>query len=167
MNSRHPSPLRILSAGGTFEKSYDPIKGSLGFSSSHLNQICTQARLQDDVNIEVVMLIDSLDMNEGHRAQIMRACLLAPESRVVIVHGTDTMVETAQALSRENMGKTIVLTGAMVPFQVAASDALFNLGFAMAAARLQPTGVYIAMNAQLFEWSAVRKNRSLGRFEAL
>lgn len=167
MNSRHQLPLRILSAGGTFEKTYDPIKGVLGFSSSHLNRICSEARIQDAVSIEVVMLIDSLDMNDGHRAQILQACQLAPETQLVIVHGTDTMVDTACALGRENLGKTIVLTGAMVPYEVASSDAMFNLGFAVAAARLQPAGVYVAMNAQLFDWSAVQKNRLLGRFEAL
>jgi L-asparaginase len=163
-----PNPtnrLRILSTGGTFEKSYDPIKGSLGFSTSHLSDICAQARLLDTIAIEVVMLIDSLDMNDGHREQLSNACRAASESRLVIIHGTDTMVESAQILGKAQMAKTIVLTGAMVPYDVAGSDALFNLGFALAAARLQPPGVQIAMNGQLFAWNAVRKNREAGRFE--
>lgn len=165
MSPNHKDPLRILSTGGTFEKSYDPIKGSLGFSTSHLNDICAQARLLDTIAIEVVMLIDSLDMNDGHREQLLEACRAAPESRLVIIHGTDTLAQSAQTLGKAQLAKTIVLTGAMVPFDVTRSDALFNLGFAIAAARLQPHGVQIAMNGQLFAWNAVRKNREAGRFE--
>jgi L-asparaginase len=160
-----PPPLRILSTGGTFEKTYDPIKGTLGFSVSHLTDMCAQARVQGSITVEVIMLIDSLDMNDSHRAQILTACTSACESQLVIVHGTDTMVETAQVLGAARLPKTIVLTGAMVPHDVVRSDAMFNLGFAIAAARLRPAGVYVAMNAQLFDWDTVRKNRELGRFE--
>ncbi len=165
MNSSQPLPLRILTTGGTFEKTYDPIRGSLDFSSSHLSKICAQARLHNAVSIEVVMLIDSLDMNDSHRAQILKACVAAPETRLVIIHGTDTMAETAQVLGQARLAKTVILTGAMVPHDVADSDSLFNLGFAVAAAQLKPAGVYVAMNAQLFGWDTVRKNRTLGRFE--
>ncbi len=165
MNPSLPPPLRILSTGGTFEKTYDPIKGTLGFSASHLNDMCAQARLPGSITTEVIMLIDSLDMNDSHRAQILNACASARESQLVIVHGTDTLVETAQVLGAARLPKTIVLTGAMIPHDVARSDSMFNLGFGIAAARLQPAGVYVAMNGQLFDWDTVRKNRELGRFE--
>jgi L-asparaginase len=166
MNPIKPTPLRLITTGGTFDKRYDPIKGALGFADSHLDTIVTQARMLGPVATEVLMLIDSLDMNDSHRQQILAACKAADEIQMVIVHGTDTMVETAAVLGAAQLGKTIVLTGAMVPFEVAASDALFNLGYAVAAARLAPPGVYVAMNAQLFAWDRVQKNRVLGRFEA-
>lgn len=166
MDPTSPAALRLITTGGTFDKCYDPIKGALGFAASHLDAVVEQARLRGPVATEVLMLIDSLDMNDGHRQQILAACEAAAETQLVIVHGTDTMVETAAVLGAAQIGKTIVLTGAMVPFEVAASDAMFNFGYAVAAARLAPPGVYVAMNAQLFAWDQVRKNRALGRFEA-
>lgn len=158
--------LRILAAGGTFDKRYDPISGTLGFGDSHLHEIVARARLAQPVAVEVAMLIDSLEMTDEHRQRLLDRCRAAPERAIVIVHGTDTMVETAAVLGAAALPRTIVLTGAMLPFDVAGSDALFNLGFAAGCARTLPAGVYVAMNAQVFDWRAVRKNRELGVFEA-
>lgn len=159
--------IRLIAAGGTFEKVYDPIAGTLTFASSHLEAIVARARLALDVRVQVAMLVDSLDMNDGHRAQILAACRAATEDSIVVVHGTDTMVDTAAVLGRAALGKRIVLTGAMVPYEIAGSDALFNLGHAIACAQLLPPGVWVAMNGRAHAWDCVRKNRALGVFEAI
>ncbi len=156
--------LRILATGGTFDKHYDEIAGKLGFAESHLPQVLQQARLTLPVALEVCMLMDSLDMQDSHRQQILQACQNASEPALVIIHGTDTMAETAQLLGAANLNKTIVFTGAMIPFEIANSDALFNLGFACAAAQLLPAGVHVAMNGKIFAWDNVQKNRSAGVF---
>ena len=158
--------LRILATGGTFDKHYDPIAGSLGFGKTHLDEVVRRARLVEPVAVEVVMLIDSLEMVDSHRQAILAACRAAPEPHLVIVHGTDTMVETAKVLGHADLPATVVLTGAMVPYEVAGSDALFNLGFAIGCAKALPRGVYVAMNGIARHWSDVRKNRELGVFEA-
>lgn len=160
-------PLRILATGGTFDKRYDPATGELGFGESHLPGILERARLAGDVELQVVMLIDSLDMHDEHRRQVLDACRAAPESMLVVVHGTDTMVETAAVLAGADLPKTIVLTGAMVPFSVGDSDASFNLGAAIAFARTLERGVWVAMNGVARPWSDVRKNRTAGIFESL
>lgn len=158
--------LRILATGGTFDKRYDPITGELGFGESHLPSIVERARL-GDVEVQIVMLIDSLDMLDEHRVQLLDACRGAPESMLVVVHGTDTMVDTAAVLGKAGLPKTIVLTGAMVPFAVDDSDASFNLGAAVAFARVLPYGAWVAMNGVARPWSDVRKNHSEGIFESL
>lgn len=157
--------LRLIATGGTFEKTYHPTTGKLGFDRSHLEDILARARIETPVTIEVVMLMDSLDMLDGHRQQILQACERAPEQQIVIVHGTDTMVETAAVLAAANLGRTIVLTGAMVPYSIKASDALFNLGYAAACAQHLAPGVWVAMNAVARPWDHVRKNRERGVFE--
>lgn len=159
--------LRIITTGGTFDKHYDPIAGALGFDATHLDEILARARLAAPVAFEVAMLIDSLEMNDSHRARILAACRAAAEQQMVIIHGTDTMVETAAVLGAAALDKTIVLTGAMVPYEIAGSDALFNLGFAVACASHLPAGAWIAMNGVAHRWDAVRKNRALGIFEAI
>ncbi|HEY0877496.1 MAG TPA: asparaginase domain-containing protein [Zeimonas sp.] len=159
--------LRILATGGTFDKRYDPVTGELGFGESHLPSIVARARLMNDVVVQVVLLIDSLDMRDEHRRQVLDACRAAPETMLVVVHGTDTMVETAAMLGRAALPKTIVLTGAMVPFAVEDSDASFNLGTAVGFARSLPHGVWVAMNGVARPWSDVRKNRAAGIFESL
>jgi L-asparaginase len=157
--------LRIIATGGTFDKLYDPLTGNLVFGKSVLPEAIAQARLAEPPAFEGLMAIDSLDMDDSHRQQVLQACERSPEERIVIVHGTDTMRETAEVLGRAALPKTIVLTGAMVPCRVDASDALFNLGFACAAAQLGSPGVWIAMQGKLFPWHDVRKNRTAGRFE--
>lgn len=166
MSRSDPPAMRIISTGGTFEKVYDPLKGQLSFGQSHLSELCLRARMSVPYVIDVLMLVDSLDMTEIHRQQILAACTTSEQSQIVIVHGTDTMAATAEVLGQADLNKTIVLTGAMVPYEVRASDAMFNLGFATAAAQIAPVGVYVAMNGALFDWNRVRKNRDLGRFEA-
>jgi L-asparaginase len=122
-------------------------------------------RSRAPVTVETVMLIDSLQMTDADRQQIAVRCRDCDESQVVITHGTDTMVETAAVLARQVPGKTVVLTGAMVPYAFGSSDGLFNLGSALSFAQLLPAGVYIAMNGTHFTWDNVRKNRALGTFE--
>lgn len=167
--------LRILLTGGTFDKRYDPVTGALGFgaegeegeSGSCVPGIVERARAAAGVQIQTVMMIDSLDMVDVHRQRILDAARTAPEPALVIVHGTDTMVETAAVLAHAALPKTIVLTGAMVPFAVEDSDASFNLGAAMAYARALDPGVWVAMNAIARPWNDVRKNRELGVFEGM
>lgn len=159
--------LRILITGGTFDKYYDAIRGELTFRESHLPAILKQARVTLPVIIEVCLLKDSSLMNDEDRQRILKACHKAPEENLVVVHGTDTMVETAKLLGEAQLAKTIIMTGAMVPYAITESDALFNLGFALAAAQCVPQGVYVAMNGQVWLWNQVRKNRQLGVFESL
>lgn len=159
--------LRILATGGTFDKRYDPIAGTLAFAGTHLHEILRVARIGDDVVVEELMQLDSLDMSANHRQRVLEACAASPQDRIVIVHGTDTLVETARLLGAANLPRTIVLTGAMVPVDLVESDALFNLGFAAGCARVLAPGVHVAMNARVFAWNAVRKNRELGLFEAI
>jgi L-asparaginase len=167
--------LKVISTGGTFEKRYDPLTGQLHFVDSHLSTLVKQARIdlpgQIPTVIQSLMLIDSLDMDSTHRQQIVHAVQSSNESQIVIVHGTDTMPETARALgaAQQNTGRapqTIVLTGAMVPIDVTESDGFFNLGFAIACARILAPGIYVAMNAQIHSWQTVKKNRTLGIFES-
>ncbi|MBS1187054.1 MAG: asparaginase [Burkholderiaceae bacterium] len=158
--------LRIIATGGTLDKRYDEIAGTLGFAASHLPQMLAQARLTLPHELKILPLLDSLDMRDADRARVLVACRAADETAIVVTHGTDTMRETAQVLGQASLDKTIVLTGAMIPFSVANSDALFNLGFACAAAQTLPHGVYVAMNGQMFAWDSVRKNRAAGRFES-
>lgn len=160
------APMRILATGGTMDKCYDPIAGKLSFADSGLARMIDQARVAPAPPIEVAMLIDSLEMTDAHRQTILQCCLASAQPRIVIVHGTDTMVQTARVLGTAGIAKTIVLTGAMVPYTIEHSDALFNLGYAMACADLLAHGVYIAIGGRCFDWDKVRKNRALGRFEA-
>jgi L-asparaginase len=157
--------IKIIATGGTFDKVYDPISGQLVFNESHLAAIVKQSRIQPQPNIETIMLIDSLDMTELHRQQILAAVRAAAETKIVIIHGTDTMTDTAKTLGQANLTKTIVLTGAMVPADIVNSDAQFNLGFALGCANTLAAGTYVAMNANVHPWNKVRKNKDLGIFE--
>ncbi len=160
--------LRVIAAGGTFDKHYDPIKGELVFAQSQLPTVLANARIADHSVVEVAMQIDSLFMTDEHRQTLLAACKASQEQHIIIVHGTDTMTDTAQVLGKANLSdKTIVLTGAMVPFSIEHSDASFNLGFATACARTLAPGVYVAMNATVFVWDNVRKNRQAGFFESI
>lgn len=159
--------LRILATGGTFDKHYDELTGTLGFAESHLPAVLARTRMTIPVALEVLPLLDSLDMQDADRARVLAACQRADEAAIVIVHGTDTMRETAAVLGAAGLAKTVVLTGAMIPYSIANSDALFNLGFATAAAQTLPPGVYVAMNGQVFSWDNVTKNRAAGVFQAL
>lgn len=157
--------IRIIAAGGTFDKRYNPLNGQLEFGSTHLEQLIQDARLNQSPTLQVAMQIDSLDMTDTHRATLLGCCQSAPESAIVLIHGTDTMTNTALVLGQAELNKTIVLTGAMVPYALEHSDATYNLGFAMGAAQCLPAGVYIAMGGQVFAWDRVAKNREIGKFE--
>ncbi|MDX1645635.1 MAG: asparaginase domain-containing protein [Longimicrobiales bacterium] len=160
-------PIRLFVTGGTFDKEYDEIHGTLDFRDTHLQEMLDMARCRLDVRVRKLMMIDSLEMTRAHREIIARNCRDAPEPHVVITHGTDTMVETARVLAGSVEGKTIVLTGAMIPIAFGSSDGLFNLGGALAVAQVLPQGVYITMNGRVFPWDNVVKNRETGVFEAL
>ncbi len=159
--------IRIFVTGGTFDKTYDEIGGRLAFGESHLPEMLRLGRSHVAVSIGTLMMVDSLDMTAEDRALIVRQCRECAEARIVVTHGTDTMVETAAALAAGVSDKTIVLTGAMVPYAFGSSDGLFNLGSALSYAQLLPPGVWVAMNGRHFPWDGVRKNRDTGIFEAL
>lgn len=159
--------IRIFITGGTFDKTYDEIQGRLAFADTHLTEMLQLGRCRVDVSLRTLMMIDSLDMTDADREVIVRSCARCEESQIVITHGTDTMVETAAALAKGVSGKTIVLTGAMVPYAFGSSDGLFNLGSALSFVQVLPQGVYVAMNGRHFRWDAVRKNRETGVFEPL
>lgn len=159
--------LRIFVTGGTFDKEYDELTGSLRFNATHLPEMLRRGRCMVDVSVEVLMMIDSLEMTAPHRQEILDACRRCDERQIVITHGTDTMAETAQLLHAASLGKTIVLTGAMVPYAFGSSDGLFNLGSALSFAQALPPGVYVAMNGRCFSADRVRKNREVGVFEEI
>ena len=157
----------IFITGGTFDKTYDEIRGQLSFGNTHLPEMLRLGRSRVDVSVRTLMMIDSLQMTDDDRELIVRNCAHCDHSRIVVTHGTDTMVETAAAIAKGVTGKTIVLTGAMIPYAFGSSDGLFNLGSALSFAQVLPPGVYIAMNGPHFAWARVRKNRDTGVFEAL
>jgi L-asparaginase len=162
--------IRVFVTGGTFDKEYNELTGALEFKDTHLPEMLRLGRSRIDVSVRTLMMIDSLDMSDADRALIVEQCRQATESRIVVTHGTDTMVETAAALAAAlppESGKTIVLTGAMVPYAFGSSDGLFNLGSALSFAQTLPAGVYLAMNGRYFVWDRVRKNKETGVFESI
>jgi L-asparaginase len=160
--------MLILVTGGTFDKQYDELTGRLFFKDTHVPEMLRRGRCRLDVVVEAVMMVDSLDLNDDGRRAIVDRCRAAPERHLVITHGTDTMVDTARAIAAARLDdRTIVLTGAMIPFAFGSSDGLFNLGSALSFAQVLPPGVYIAMNGQYFAWDRVRKNRETGIFEGV
>jgi L-asparaginase len=162
--------IRIFVTGGTFDKQYDELHGVLAFKDTHLPEMLRLGRSRVEVSLRTLMMIDSLEMTDADRGLIVEHCRQAQESCIVITHGTDTMVETAAAIANADPtvgAKTIVLTGAMIPYAFGSSDGLFNLGSALSFVQLLPAGVYVAMNGRWFEWNRVRKNRESGVFEAV
>jgi L-asparaginase len=160
--------IRIFVTGGTFDKDYNELTGTLVFKDTHLPEMLRLGRSRVDVSIRTLMMIDSLEMTGADRALIVEQCRQAAEPRIIITHGTDTMVETARVLAAAlgpDIHKTVVLTGAMVPYAFGSSDGLFNLGSALSLVQLLPPGIYIAMNGRYFPWDRVRKNRETGVFE--
>jgi L-asparaginase len=157
--------VRVFVTGGTFDKEYNELEGKLYFRDTHLPEMLALGRCKVKVDIRTLMMIDSLEMSESDRNIILDNCRKCNEGSIVVTHGTDTMEETARVLGEASLDKTIVLTGAMVPFKFGSSDGLFNLGSALAFAQSLPHGVYIAMNGRYFRWDNVRKNRKTGEFE--
>jgi L-asparaginase len=159
--------IRIFVTGGTFDKEYNELTGELYFKDTHVREMLRLGRCKVDLDLRTLMMIDSLDMTEADRKLILEQCLTCPSDRIVITHGTDQMALTAQALGPAIHDKTIVLTGAMVPYAFGSSDGLFNLGAALAFAQCLPPGVFVAMNGRCFPWNNVRKNKQTGEFEKL
>lgn len=157
--------MKLLVTGGTFDKEYDEISGRLFFKETHVAEMLRLGRSGVTIEVETLMMIDSLDMSEHDRSLIVDRCKSTSENQIIVTHGTDTMELTARALGEAKLaGKTIVLTGAMVPYKFGSSDGLFNLGSAIAFAQTLPSGVYVAMNGRWFSWKSVRKNKSTGEF---
>jgi L-asparaginase len=159
--------VRVFVTGGTFDKEYDELTGKLYFRNTHVDEMLRRGRCGLDVDVQTLMMVDSLEMTAEQRAFIVQACRECEEDQIVITHGTDTMVETARAIAEEIESKTVVLTGAMVPYAFGSSDGLFNLGSALSFVQSLPRGVYIAMNGRSFQWDDGRTNRDAGVFEKL
>ncbi len=159
--------IRILVTGGTFDKEYDEINGVLYFKDTHVPAMLKHGRCRLETHLRTVMMIDSLEMTNADRQIILENCKKSREDKIVITHGTDTMVATAKFLAQGITDKTIVLTGAMVPYAFDSSDGMFNLGSALSFVQILSHGVYIAMNGKVFTWDNVRKNRECGEFEKI
>jgi L-asparaginase len=159
--------VRIFVTGGTFDKTYDYLTGELFFEDTQVPEMLRLGRNIVDVRLRTLMMVDSLDMTIEDRELIARSCMTCEEELILITHGTDTMVDTARVVAGMVKGKTVVLTGALIPYRFGSSDGFFNLGSAMAFVQVLPHGVYIAMNGRYFNWDRVRKNRTTGFFEEL
>ena len=159
--------IKILVTGGTFDKEYDEIAGRLYFKDTHVHEILQLGRSNLPIEVDRMMMIDSLEMTATDRKAIVAHCRNCGEDKIVITHGTDTMEITANELGKAGIHKTIVLTGAMVPYKFGSSDGLFNLGSALAFVQSLPKGVYVAMNGRYFNWNNVKKNKASGIFEEL
>jgi L-asparaginase len=157
--------IKVFATGGTFDKEYNELNGALFFQHTHIGDMLKLGRCHLQVNLETLMMVDSLDMTDADRKLILDRSVTTPETRIVITHGTDSMEQTAAVLGRGITGKTVVLTGAMVPYTFGSSDGMFNLGTALAFVQILLPGVYVAMNGRYFDWQAVHKNRQLGIFE--
>ncbi|MEK7818173.1 MAG: asparaginase domain-containing protein [Bacteroidota bacterium] len=160
-------PIKIIITGGTFDKEYNELKGQLFFNRTHLPEMLKLGRSKIEVSISTLMMIDSLEMTDENREAIANECNLSEENKILITHGTDTMVETAISLAEKVKNKTVVLTGAMIPYKFGSSDGLFNLGSALAFVQTLQNGVYVVMNGKYFNWNNVCKNKSSGEFEEL
>lgn len=159
--------IKVFATGGTFDKEYNELTSQLYFKDTHLPEMLKLGRCKLDIDLGTLMMIDSLNMTNKDRKTILDHCKKTKEDRIVITHGTDTMIETARVLASGKIDKTIVLTGAMVPYKFGSSDGLFNLGSALSFAQVLPSGVYIEMNGEYFLWNNVKKNKKLGKFEKI
>ncbi len=159
--------IRIFITGGTFDKEYNELNGTLFFKDTHLLEMLKLGRSKADVDIRTLMMIDSLEMTDDDRDLIIHQCINADEDKIIITHGTDTMTQTAELLAEKIKDKTIVITGAMIPYKFGSSDGLFNLGSAIAFVQTLPKGVYIAMNGLHFKAGTVKKNKETGSFDRI
>lgn len=161
--------IQVFVTGGTFDKEYNFITGELYFKDTHLKEMFERGRSTMDIDIKTLMMVDSLEMTEEDRSIVIHNCRKARTNQILLTHGTDRMVETAKALAAAGIeGKTIVLTGAMVPYAFGtSSDGFFNLGSALAFTQTLAPGVYVVMNGRYFDWDNVRKNRNTGNFEEI
>lgn len=160
--------IQVFVTGGTFDKEYNYLTGSLYFKDTHLPSMFQRGRCTLDIDVKTLMMVDSLEMTAKDREYILDECIDTAHSKIILTHGTDTMVETAKILASANIGKTIVITGAMIPYAFGtSSDGFFNLGASLAFAQALPNGVYICMNGKIFDWDKVWKNKQTGYFEVL
>ena len=159
--------IKIFATGGTFDKEFNEINGELFFKETNLYQLLQLGRSQLNVKIETLMMVDSLKMTQLEKNYIVNKCKKEKTDRIIITHGTDTMVDTAKLIAKNITDKTIILTGAMIPIKFGSSDGLFNLGSALSFIQTIDAGVYITMNGRYFNWDNVRKNKKLGIFERI
>jgi L-asparaginase len=159
--------IKLFITGGTIDKTYNKLNGSLEFTDSYIEQMLIRGRVSGNISIEKILFKDSLDFTDDDRGTIVESCINCYLDKIIITHGTDTMCQTAQLLGNKISNKTIVLFGSMTPYSVNNSDALMNLGVALGAVQLKDRGVYIAMNGQIFDYDNVQKNKNLGLFEEL
>ena len=159
--------IKIFATGGTFDKEFNEINGELYFKKTNLFELLELGRSQVDLKIETLMMVDSLQMTNTERQYILEKCKKEKTDKIIITHGTDTMVKTAEFLAQHIKDKIIILTGAMIPIKFGSSDGLFNLGSALSFAQVLGPGVYITMNGQYFYWDNVKKNKKLGIFERI
>ena len=159
--------IKIFATGGTFDKEFNEINGELYFKETNLFELLQLGRSQVDIKIETLMMVDSLQMTNTERQYILEKCKKEKTDKIIITHGTDTMVKTAEFVAKHIKDKIIILTGAMIPIKFGSSDGLFNLGSALSFAQVLDPGVYITMNGQYFYWDNVRKNKKLGIFERI
>ena len=159
--------IQIFVTGGTFDKEYNELNGALFFKDTHLPEMLEKGRSRLSLSIDTLLMKDSLEFDDTDRELISFACSAAAADRILITHGTDTMVQTAQYLAAQNLPKTIVLTGAMIPYKFGSSDGMFNLGSALAFLQSLEPGVYISMNGKIFATNNVRKNLEKGEFETI
>jgi L-asparaginase len=157
--------IRILVTGGTFDKEYDEINGKLDFEETHVPEMLKLGRNTVPTEVRTIMMIDSLEMTDADREVIIHNIKNVPEKNIIVTHGTDTMAETAAYIAKENIDKTIVLTGAMIPYKFGSSDGFYNLGSAMAFVQVLSAGVYVVMNGRYYNWNNVKKNKKTGFFE--
>jgi L-asparaginase len=157
--------IKLFVTGGTFDKEYNEIEGKLYFMDTHVSEMLALGRCKVEIDVQTLMLKDSLDLTKHDREIIIDQCRKTSAERIVITHGTDTMEQTARALGKAALRKTVVLTGAMIPYKFGSSDGLFNLGSALAFAETLPADVFIAMNGRYFHWNNVHKNKKTGEFE--
>ena len=159
--------IQIFATGGTFDKEFNEIDGELYFKKTNLHKLLELGRSKLNIKVKTLMMMDSLDMNDTDRINIVKHCIKEHTNRIIITHGTDTMVKTANVLAAKITNKTIILTGAMIPIKFGSSDGLFNLGSALSFVQVLEPGIYITMNGRYFNWDNVKKNKTLGIFEQL
>ena len=161
--------VQIYITGGTFDKEYNFFTGELYFKDTHLKEMLVRGRCNIPTDVKTLMMIDSLEMTDTDREIIAHNCQRCESDEIVLTHGTDTMAKTAEYLAKQDIkDKTIVLTGAMIPYAFgSSSDGFFNLGNAIAFAQALPSGVYVVMNGRYYLWHNVKKNRETGFFEEM
>ena len=156
--------IKIFTTGGTFDKIYFDAISEFRIGDPTIPALLEEANVSFEFDVESLLKKDSLDMDDADREIIRSAVAAAKQDKILITHGTDTMIESARSL-QDIPGKTIILFGAMQPARMRYSDAMYNLGVASAAVQLLSAGVYLAMNGSIYDPRKVTKNRELNRFE--